>query len=181
MHEATSLLEDARNGDKKALHDLILRYRLDIQRMALSQCANKVDAEDAAQESLLVIYRKIGTLRALKAFPGWMFTIIRHECHRLMRIRHRWVSVDDASVMEEGSTSDAPHRHFDIVSAITALSETDQRLIIYCYIEQRRISESASLVGISTTAAKSRLQRVRRLLRHRLRAYSYQTIEADTP
>lgn len=169
------LLEDARKGDEKAIHELIVRYQVDIQRMARSQCANFSDAEDAAQESLLVMYRKIGTLRTLKAFPGWIFTIVRHECHKLMRSRRNWVVMDDANTPEEPSTYDSLDKNFDIVAAIGALSEIDRQLIIQCHIERRQVSECASLLGISKAAAKSRLQRARLVLRRRLHVYSHPT------
>lgn len=52
-----------------------------------SQCASSVDPEDAVQESLLLIYQRIGALRKIAAFPAWTFSIVRRECYRLLTAR----------------------------------------------------------------------------------------------
>lgn len=48
-------------------------------------CATPQDAEDAAQEALIILYRKIGMLRASGALASWMFRIVRNECLRRTR------------------------------------------------------------------------------------------------
>jgi DNA-directed RNA polymerase specialized sigma24 family protein len=50
------------------------------------------DAEDAAQEALIVLYRKIGTLRAAAALTSWVFQIVRNECIRRSRLALRRVA-----------------------------------------------------------------------------------------
>jgi hypothetical protein len=46
----------------------------------------------AAQEALIVLYRKIGTLRASGALVSWMFRIVRNECGSGgLKWPHGWV------------------------------------------------------------------------------------------
>src|ERR1700682_4476972 len=60
-----------------------------VQRFARPLCSTPEDAEDAAQEALIVLYRRIGTLRATAALASWMFQIVRNECIRRSRVTSR--------------------------------------------------------------------------------------------
>src|SRR5688500_4618462 len=42
-------------------------------------------AEDAAQESFLVAWKELGSLREPEAFPGWFKRIVLSQCHRATR------------------------------------------------------------------------------------------------
>jgi DNA-directed RNA polymerase specialized sigma24 family protein len=67
-----------------------------VRRFAHTLCATPEDAEDAAQEALIILYRKIGTLRASGALASWMFRIVRNECVRRLRlVGHRPPPVAD--------------------------------------------------------------------------------------
>ncbi len=43
---------------------------------------------ETAQETLLLVYRRIGALRTVTSFSAWMFSIVRHEYGRLWRQMH---------------------------------------------------------------------------------------------
>src|SRR6185312_11251369 len=58
-----SLIEAARSGDADALVSLIAVAQPDIRRYAARNC-RAADIDDAVQETLLLLYRRVGTLRA---------------------------------------------------------------------------------------------------------------------
>ena len=62
MQHDPILLESARQGDLAAVEKLLILCRPGLRRIAQSQCASSVDPNDAVQESLLVIYRRIGAM-----------------------------------------------------------------------------------------------------------------------
>ncbi|MGA7704023.1 MAG: sigma factor, partial [Solirubrobacteraceae bacterium] len=72
----------AQRGDHRAIAMLVSGSHAHVQRFARTLCSTPEDAEDAAQEALIVLYRKIGTLRAAAALASWMFRIVRNECIR---------------------------------------------------------------------------------------------------
>ncbi|WIX32612.1 RNA polymerase sigma factor [Salinicola sp. JS01] len=173
----STLLERARRGDEQAIHQLMTICRADVRRIAFSECDNPSDAEDAAQESLLVMHRRIGALRTLQAFPSWIFVVIRHECRRLMRRQRRWGELDEVSEPGETTAHDSSNTNLDVASAIAALDALDRQLVIHCHIEKCRVDESAIKLGLSTAAAKSRLQRARQVLRRYLHDYSSHAVQ----
>ena len=68
------LIEAARCGDEKALVLLIAAAQPDVRRYAARNCRVS-DIDDAVQETLLLLYRRIGTLRAVTSFSAWLFSI----------------------------------------------------------------------------------------------------------
>ncbi len=79
----------AQQGDPRAISTLISGSHTHVRRFARTLCSTPEDAEDAAQEALIVLYRKIGTLRTAAALGSWMFQIVRNECIRRSRLAFR--------------------------------------------------------------------------------------------
>ena len=63
------LIEAARGGDADALVSLIAAAQPDIRRYAARNC-RAADIDDAVQETLLLLYRRVGTLRAVNVVLG---------------------------------------------------------------------------------------------------------------
>src|SRR5437868_13543305 len=79
-----SLIEAARGGDEKALVSLISAAQPDIRRYAARNC-RAADIDDAVQETLLVLYRRGGTLRGVASFLAGVFAVARRAWLRLLR------------------------------------------------------------------------------------------------
>ncbi|HEV3423060.1 MAG TPA: sigma-70 family RNA polymerase sigma factor [Paraburkholderia sp.] len=92
-----TLLEAARGGDAVAIHQLLVACQPDIRRYAQRNCLIS-DVDDAIQESLLILSRRVSSLRAVAAFSSWMFSIVRRECHRMARKALAADPWDDARV-----------------------------------------------------------------------------------
>src|SRR5215813_3964762 len=80
------LIKAAQDGDVTSLTTVVLESQPHVRKFALTLCATPQDAEDAAQEALIILYRKLGTLRASGALASWMFRIVRNECLRQLRL-----------------------------------------------------------------------------------------------
>ena len=63
------LVDAARGGDEEALVSLIAAAQPDVRRYAARNC-RAADIDDAVQETLLLLYRRIGTLRAVTFIFG---------------------------------------------------------------------------------------------------------------
>ena len=80
----TGDLEAARGGDRLALERVLCRSRQNLRRYAEFHCVIN-DVEDAVQESLMLVSRKLRDLRQLESFTSWVFRIVKRECNRLKR------------------------------------------------------------------------------------------------
>ena len=76
-------------------------YSPQVHRFAAQRVANFANAEDIAQQALLLACKQLGTFRG-ENFRGWLFTIARHLIVDHYRAQHRFefVDVEDAASRE---------------------------------------------------------------------------------
>jgi RNA polymerase sigma factor (sigma-70 family) len=166
----------AQHGDPRAISTLVSGSHAHVHRFARSLCSTPEDAEDAAQEALIVLYRKIGTLRAAAALASWMFQIVRNECIRRSRVALRRAS-SDAALDVECSAEDAALAHLEmerIVACIAGLAPEQRAVLVLRDIQGMSGAATAQALGLNRAAMKSRLHRARETLRAQLKAPSGQ-------
>ncbi|MCB8822826.1 RNA polymerase sigma factor [Microvirga rosea] len=163
---SSPLVHSAIAGDHAALLKLLETAQPDIRRYARSTC-RAADVDDAVQETLWVLYRRVGTLRAAASFSAWLFAVVRRECLRLTRnlglISSDGVADEKAVLVQ----SDAELR-LDIAKAIQSLPEHYRVIVLMRDVEQRTINEIGHALGETREAVKARLHRARILLREYL-------------
>lgn len=168
-HYNPELLEAARGGDEGAIQSLLALAQPDLRRYAQSSCSTTEDAQDAVQETLWILSRRIGTLRAAASFSGWIFAIVRRECSRLARrIMGRPVETVEAENSLSFSHRPTPELRIDLARAIQSLPAHYREVVILRDIEERSIDEIALALGRSREAVKANLHRARILLREYL-------------
>ena len=162
-----ALIEAARSGDEKALLSLIAAAQPDVRRYATRNC-RAADIDDAVQETLLLLYRRVGTLRMVTSFSAWIFAVARRACLRLLRM--------SAGIPDEPSdAADARLAHLrpedlriDLSRAIQSLPEHYRNVILLRDIEELSIDEIAAVLGLSRESVKARIHRARMMIREYL-------------
>lgn len=169
--ECDALLTAAQSGDRTALERLLSLHRQGIYRYGLRVCRTTEDAEDAVQETLWAATRTLHAFRgAAASITTWLFTIVRHQCYRLMERDHAQEELGATPV--DGDTQPSPedetiaHREREVLAAaLAALEPTYRHSILLRDIQGLTAPEAASALGISVDALKSRLHRARAELR----------------
>ncbi|TDD11612.1 RNA polymerase sigma factor [Nonomuraea deserti] len=163
------LIEAAQAGDRESITAVVDGAHSHVRRFAQHLCANPQDAEDAAQEALITLYRRIGSLRATGALASWMFRIVRNEC--LRRARLLLDRYDEAGAGLATSAEDEVIRRLEaelVAQAIRELPDLQRRVLIMRDVlgyPGRRVAET---LGLSNAAMKSQLHRARSRVRHSL-------------
>lgn len=163
----------AQHGDPRAITALVSGSHAHVQRFARTLCSTPEDAEDAAQEALIVLYRKIGTLRTAAALASWMFSIVRNECVRRSRLR---LTRHAPPATTEPSAEDATLARLEmerIVAAIAGLPVEQRAVLVLRDIQGLSGAATAEALCLNRAAMKSRLHRGREALRARLTAPSH--------
>jgi RNA polymerase sigma factor (sigma-70 family) len=166
-----SLIAAAQGGDEASISALVSGAHPHIQRFAFSLCASSQDAEDAAQEAVIILFRKIGTLRATSALASWMFEIVRRECVRRARAMARRVEPVTEIGAAAPSAEDEMLGRLEIervAAAIASLPADQRRVLIMRDVQGLPGSAVARSAGLSTAAMKSRLHRARAAVRAEL-------------
>ncbi|MEU2546045.1 RNA polymerase sigma factor [Streptomyces roseolus] len=169
------LVKAAQDGDVASLTTVVAESQPHVRKFALSLCASPQDAEDAAQEALIILYRKIGTLRASGALASWMFRIVRNECLRQVRrlVRRGEEPGAGPEGASEPSAEEAVLHRLEarrIAAAVGALPRDQRQVLIMRDVQGLPGKAVARALGLSDAAMKSRLHRARSSLRQSLAA-----------
>jgi RNA polymerase sigma factor (sigma-70 family) len=165
------LIEAAQRGEAGAIEQLLAATKPDLQRFARRLCTGPEDAEDAVQNALWILHRKVGALRAVPAFAGWLFRIVARECRRMMR--RAGIALDDTEVDALATPRIPSELQRDLAKAIEALPDAYRSVLIMRDIEEMTAPETAEMLKLSPEAVKSRLRRAREQVRERLLAGGY--------
>lgn len=162
------VVDAARSGDSDAIAELVTRSHRRVRRFAHLLCSTPEDAEEAAQDALIVLYRRIGTLRATAALGSWMFQIVRRECIRRSKIAFglhtphsdRQPSAEDVAI--------ARLELMRIADSIAKLAPEQRAVLVLRDVYGLSGADTARRLGVSRAAMKSRLHRARERFRDRL-------------
>jgi RNA polymerase sigma-70 factor, ECF subfamily len=172
-----SLIAMAKTGNAAAINQLIDEYWHEAYHVAVRILRCHEDAEEIAQDSLWAATTHLATFREDASFRTWLHRIVVN--HSLMKVRRKHSRVLDSS---------SPLPTGDLLSGIKGsptpeelLLEAESRAVIQEGLSQipsfysvalqlaaredRSVAEIADSMGISRSAAKTRLHRGRAHLR----------------
>ena len=146
----------------------------------------RIDAEDAAHDVFLVVFRRLPELEKPESFPSWLYGITRRviSAHRRRAWFRRWlpgpvpdiaeIRADPARRAEQSAVADR------VWDALEALPAHQREVLVLCDLEERADSEVAEMLGIAKGTVKSRLRRARLALRKRIPSLEPDAIELYT-
>jgi len=172
-------------GEKHLFHQLIRPCERSLYFLLFSLLKNEADAEDAAQETVIKVYRNLHLFRGDSQFRTWVLSIARNE--GLGRLRkaetRREDSLDALTDSESGdftpailtSWREVPLEALErnelgalLRSAIEGLPAIYRNVVLLRDIEEMDVRETAAALGISEGTVKVRLHRARALLQRDL-------------
>ncbi len=172
-------------GEKQLFHDLIRPCERSIYFLLFSLLRNEAEAEDAAQETTIKVYRNLHLFRGESQFRTWVLSIARNE--GLGRIRkaesRREDSLEELTEDHAGdftpavltSWSEIPAATLErkelgaiLRKAVEGLPAIYRNVVMLRDIEEMDVRETAVALGISEGAVKVRLHRARALLQRDL-------------
>ena len=164
LDQRLHLMDRASAGDADSFSTLIEPLLDPAFRLAAVMLADREAAEDAVQEASIKAWRKLKQLRGdVGSLKPWFLSIVANEAR--MTRRTRWWSVVRMPEIQGRTQVDSQAMSSDLHSALLRLSP-DERLplVLYFYLDLP-LEEVAKTLGVSTTAAKSRIYRAAKRLR----------------
>jgi RNA polymerase sigma factor (sigma-70 family) len=126
--------------------------------------------DDAVQETLMVLARRLQSVRTLAAFSGWLFQVIKRQCRRLGRQAFQYDPYDEVAVEQWVARHSTDELRVDLAAALQSLPPQYQEVILLRDFEELSIAEIAAQLQLTAAAVKSRLHRARTLTREYLLA-----------
>ena len=163
------LVQAAMAGDQQAVVSLLTIVQPDVRRFARAQCRTSSDVDDAVQEALWLLYRRIGMLRVAGALSSWLYTVVRHACLRMARSAfHKTLAIDDYNNDLRFASVPTADLRIDVAAAISSLPPHYREIIVLRDLQEMTINEICIALHLSREAVKGRLNRARGLLREYL-------------
>jgi RNA polymerase sigma-70 factor (ECF subfamily) len=175
--DITELLEGGRLD--RAFEMLVERYEGKVFRLCSGLLQDPAAAQDAAQESLIRVWRALPRYDGrAAALSTWIYAITRNRCLTALQQRldqlQRNPSLDDEAVLEQVqvlATRDSDRTDASALARLIEELPVDMRQVLKLfYFEDRAVAEVALMLGLSRASVKTRLFRARARLLDTLQA-----------
>ncbi len=162
------LVERARSGDQDAFEDLVHQVSDTLFGVARRILRDPGLAEDALQNALVTIWRKLPHLRDVDHFEGWAFRILVHACYADAPRNRRWAATVRVIPVDRASDADDVQNVSDreeLEQAFRRLPLDQRSVFVLHHHVGLPLVAVAETLGIPDGTARSRLHYATRALR----------------
>ena len=171
------LIARLQKRDEAAFEELIRQYEKKVYTLCFRMCSSSEDAEEAAQDAFLALWRGIDRFRQESSLSTWIYRLATNACIDTLRRRKKQsgsVSLDDEELFVDAvDTSPQPQETVEYREAqkllqegLSALPEEYRKVLILREIEGLSYTEIAECASLELGTVKSRISRGRSLLRN---------------
>ncbi len=158
-------------GDLAAFDELVLRYRPAVVRAA-RMLVPVDDAEDAAQEALLLAFKALPSLEEPRKFPAWVHAVTRRCAIRFsQRARSQkrdYVALDEV-ILEQVPALSRPMpsdcADEDLLNALDHIPRDYALALRLHFLDEMPLKRIAGFLGVSVATVKWRIYHGKMLLR----------------
>lgn len=151
----------AQAGDRAALEALLAHAAALLRPFATHMLRDADAADDVLQDALLLVYRKLGTLREPRAFAAWARRIASREIFRALRGRRAHQQLHDELPPDLPDGADPPEPPDGLLERLPALLErvspASRAVLALHYIDDLSLDETAAVLDLAVGTVKSRL------------------------
>lgn len=167
--EEAVLIEAAKSGDQEAFRHIVERYQGAVYNLAYRMLGNPDDAEDAAQEIFVRVYRQLARYDSSRKFSTWVLAIATNYCiDQLRRRRVQFVPLEQivpwARTREAGPERLALDREVtdELQDLLKRLPEKYRAVLILRYWEDLSCAEIGATLSLPEGTVKTQLHRARK-------------------
>ncbi|CAN5302848.1 sigma-70 family RNA polymerase sigma factor [soil metagenome] len=151
-------------GDEGAFSTLLERYERRVYGICLRYFGDATDAEDAAQDAFLTLYRRASTFRGGSLFSTWMYRVATNACNDLARKRSRRprkaeVDLADLPLADPRDQMGQVLLRTELREALDRLDPVYRDAVVWHSVEGLPYHEIAERSGVAVGTVKSRVHR----------------------
>ncbi len=171
-----SLVAQVLEGEKDAFAVLVRRYNQRIYRIARSILRDEGEAEDVAQQTMVLAYQKLGQWRKISTYSRWLTRIAANEAYARLRKRKRALEnqVTDTYPDDRDSGPEMALARQQVAArielAVDDLPPDHRSVFVLRDVEELNTAETAVALEISEVSVRVRLHRARVKMREILTA-----------
>jgi len=167
------LIIKAQAGDLDAYSELVKRYQSNVRACLLVRLHQKHEAEDLAQETFIIAFRKLKDFDVEQAFGPWVRTIAFNLLRNFWR-KHRAIPMGGAAELEILIDEQVGLRYSDknesdtmaaLKQCIEKLDDSMKQLLALRYHRELSIADLTRQLNVRHSTMTMRLHRMRDQLR----------------
>lgn len=167
-----ALARRAATGDKRALDDLLAAIGPDVLRQCARVLPHPMDAEEACQDTLLAVSRRIGSFEGRSRFSTWLYQVTANaslDTYRKLKRRFAGLSPDEMPELTAAErTSVIAGTRIDLLDALEQVDDRVGRPVLLRDVLGLDYAEIADVLGVPTGTVKSRIHEGRQNLQRLL-------------
>lgn len=166
----SALLAAFAKGDRQAARHLSTRLLPRVMGQAVRMLADRVEAEDVAQEAMMRLWRIAAEWREGEAqVSTWLYRVTANLCTDRLRKRRGTVDIDDVAESADpvpgvAAQMQTQSRHSALAAALALLPERQAQAVSLRHLEGLSNPEIAAIMDISVTSVESLTARGKRAL-----------------
>lgn len=164
--DISNWVRKAQAGDTDAFERLVRCYQTAVYNLAYRMLGDRMEAEDAAQETFIRAYQGLEGFDMARPFKTWLLSIAAHHCIDRLRRRRPTVSLDEVQLSAASADPESAILRREVREQVQRLldrlSPADRAVVVLYYWYDGSLAEIAEMLGTSASAIKSRLYRARR-------------------
>lgn len=171
MNSDNQLIQKIKAGEARAFEILVYRYQDHIYSVCLSILKNKPEAQEAAQDTFIKVYKSIKSYKEDSKLSSWMYKIAYRTSLDYLRKRKKTQDVDDVAFSlgsdEKNAQEDLEQNEYSsaLLKLVNQLPADEAGLIRMYYLEELSIKELEEISGLSQSNIKVKLFRARNKLK----------------
>lgn len=174
------LIAAAVAGERAAFGELVCRYQHRLLNALYHLLGNELEAQDVAQDSLVLAFTKLHTFRGQSSFFTWLFRIARNTAISRLRRERKLTSIEGhleqpgLTLVGSAPAPDARMLRNETIGrvrlALSRLSEEHRSILILREIEDLDYDAIALALDLPVGTVRSRLHRARLQMKAELEA-----------
>ena len=161
------------NGDTAAYRLLVERYQDVAFACALAITTNAADAQDAAQEAFIRLYRALRQFDLARPLKPYLLRIVVNCSRTIVVGRRRWQAPETLPTLEATVPDSAPtpvaaalgdEQRAAVRTLVNQLPQTLREVCSLFYLAEHSCREVAEILQMNETAVKVALHRARKKL-----------------
>ena len=161
--EKDILVKKAQRGDGEAFIQLIQQYELILYRTAKRLGLKDEDIADLLQETVMIAFEKIATLKKGQYFNTWICRILLNNSYRFMK-KNKPLAAMDETVLNNLSHQDFLSLELD--DALNSLDDNHRIALTLYYVNSFTTKEISEFLHESEGTIKSRISRAKKQLKN---------------
>ena len=159
-------------GNLDAFEQLVVRYRPAVVRLARS-IVGPDDAEDVAQDSLLLAFKALPGIEEPGKFAAWLSAITRHRALRFSKSEmvHRRMALDEALLEKiEALAKPLAEKERDevLIKSLDNLPSDYAMPLRLRFLDEMPLNRIAAFMGVPLSTVKWRIHHGKKLLKEKV-------------